>query len=363
MYNRKVAPRQEQEQEYDEIDNIVQDIEAEMESMNTANDHMLQDFYPGGESLTNPSNSRGGAGAETQQTQQRTQPSLRKQQPPQHQPPQHQPQQQPPQQPPQHQPWQRQPSLRKQQPQQHQPPQHQPPQQQQQQPQVRQVPLPLRPLQDEDEDEDDHRSGVGSGAGGGADRGGGRGGGGAGGGGGGGGGGGPGGGPGAGGEVKLSHQIVPDNSQVAAQLQEKFNLLNEQLKEYAKLNHTANEKAKASESRVAELELKAEELEEEARLLRENQNDNQGILGPMGGMGGMGAPRSASRQSQANQEANKRTEQLRKALLSGDGEEVSMGLDSEQFRKVGGPLKALLRWAHHRLPFQRDLQIIQVNSS
>ncbi|KAJ1434367.1 hypothetical protein B484DRAFT_326147, partial [Ochromonadaceae sp. CCMP2298] len=161
-------------------------------------------------------------------------------------------------------------------------------------------------------------------------------------------------------EVKLSHQIVPDNSTVAAQLQKQFVQLNEQIKEYARLNHLANEKAKASEARVEELEQRAEELEEEARV-RESQIDQGQGYGVGAGVGvgvGVGGGLRLSRQAQANIEANKRTEQLRRALLSGDGEESSLGLDSEQ-RRGQNNMQLFMLWVKRVLPFKRDLHMIQ----
>jgi hypothetical protein len=160
-------------------------------------------------------------------------------------------------------------------------------------------------------------------------------------------------------EVKLSYEIEgeqkasADSLQVAQHLSAQFSILSEQIKEYQKLNNVANNKLKASETKVAELEAKVDTLEEEAHELRLNGGSQQQQTT------NIYAARTGNRTQQFNnKDMNKRTEQLRKALLSGENDEevATISLAEINTKNFYKNFKAYIT---RSLPFKQDLRTVQ----
>jgi hypothetical protein len=160
--------------------------------------------------------------------------------------------------------------------------------------------------------------------------------------------------------VKLSHEIEDESRTSAAKvlmaqnLNTQFNLLADQIKDYQKLNILANNKLKASETKVAELETKLEQMEDEVNDLRANGGGgNSSLLLP-----GAYTTGRVNRPHALNREMNKRTEQMRKALLSGENDEEVAAISIKDMNSKNF-YKSLKAYALQYLPFKRDLRTVQ----
>lgn len=160
-------------------------------------------------------------------------------------------------------------------------------------------------------------------------------------------------------EIKLSYELdfekahIADNTKLAENLRAQFTILTEQLKEYQKLNIAAQSKLKKAEAKVVELETKVDTLEEEADELKAN--------GPTGSQEqtNLYTVRTNNRQPHMDEEVNKRTEQMRKALLSDDNDEGVAALSLNDFMASKNYYKSLKAWLLQSLPFKRDIRTVQ----
>lgn len=164
-------------------------------------------------------------------------------------------------------------------------------------------------------------------------------------------------------DVKFSHELLDTESKLADELQEKFAGISAQLAEYRWRYLEANDKLKELHAKLGEAETKVDTVEDENLKLREELS--------MGGGGGGISERELARGSgemvrvnrtgvlsQAELEMNRRSEQIRKALLADEGEdEVAVSMDDLlQSRNL---LALLHGWLLAHLPFKRDLRQIQ----
>lgn len=154
-------------------------------------------------------------------------------------------------------------------------------------------------------------------------------------------------------EIKLSHEIIQDEMHVTKQLDESFNVLKKQVDEYRKLYTSTNHRLKDTEAKRLEAEGKLDNsLEENAKLVEEIKQTraNQGSKlynVPLGGGGG-----------RANEELQKRSDDLRKALLfENDDEDVAITLDDLWKAKNFG--KRLMEYINYVMPFKKDISKIQ----
>eukprot|EP01032_Pedospumella_encystans_P012745 gene12745-14720_t len=158
--------------------------------------------------------------------------------------------------------------------------------------------------------------------------------------------------------IKLSHELAgnnePDYKKIAEELKAQFDVLSQQIKDYQQINHKLTSKCNASETKVNELENKVDTLEEETQELRSNgaagQPNTPGLYSVRNN--------NTNRNAQMNSDINKRTEQMRRALLSGENDEVA-ALSLNEARASRDYYKMFKAWAAQRLPFRSDIRTVQ----
>jgi hypothetical protein len=163
-------------------------------------------------------------------------------------------------------------------------------------------------------------------------------------------------------EIKLSHEIVADSKheeKLTEQLKSQFQVMQQQLDQYKQLFKSSFEKLKDAETKVIDLQGKVEDLEEERTQLAHQLeagvvSDGQGSTNNV--VNRMPAQR---RVFPASQELNKRSEDIRKALLF-DNDDEDIGLSMEGLLSQHNNLKALMHKLQSLLtPFRRDIRTIQ----
>ncbi len=149
---------------------------------------------------------------------------------------------------------------------------------------------------------------------------------------------------------------------MASDLNEKFANVTLQMHEYKKRFLEATEKLRDLDSKLEEVETRLDATEDENIKLKEDLKSGagSGLAGKDAAhqqLGG-GAVRGGGGLTQQEIEMNKRSEQIRKALLSDDdGDEVAVSMDALLKSK---DIRAIIQgWVALHMPFKRDLRQIQ----
>lgn len=161
-------------------------------------------------------------------------------------------------------------------------------------------------------------------------------------------------------EVKLSHDLLATEDDLAEGLDAKFKTLQQQLTEYRKLYQGALEKLKENENKINELEEKVDLAEEEKQQLEETiRNNADGTQGPGGyALSDLGKVNNRNRPKPGVvDDLQKRSEDLRRALLFEDESEVVISFDS--LLKSRNVLVVLKEYIAQLKPFKRDIRMVQ----
>lgn len=159
--------------------------------------------------------------------------------------------------------------------------------------------------------------------------------------------------------VKLSHEIMNNEKEIATELKEKYSLLQSQLEEYYKLYQQTNSKLKETENRCSDMENKYHSLEEEKinleSELQKKQVLNQNYLQNMNFNKENNNVNNGNNSSAF--ELQKRSEELRKLLLfENDDEDIAISLDFFKGKDFGTIIQDF--W-NYILPFKKDIRTIQ----
>lgn len=152
-------------------------------------------------------------------------------------------------------------------------------------------------------------------------------------------------------DVKFSHELLESDSKIASELHEKFDSVAAQTEEYRRRYLEATEKLREAHARLGEAEAKLDAADDENLRLRAEAKT--------GGATGLAQPRvGGGGPTQQEADMNKRSEQIRKALLSGEGD-TELGVSIEALLQSPDLLSMLRGWLLLHLPFRRDLRQIQ----
>eukprot|EP01038_Epipyxis_sp_PR26KG_P004315 gene4315-6113_t len=159
-------------------------------------------------------------------------------------------------------------------------------------------------------------------------------------------------------DIQLSHQAVDADIGIAESINEQFVNMSKQLNEFKQRHNNANEK-------VREIETKLESFEDKIELLEdENLNLKQQLQGLAGNkelllIGATKNKKKDNNNMNTNsklQELHKRSEEMRKALLSDDND-VNISLDGLfQSKNI---VATVYKWVDGYLPFRKSIRQIQ----
>lgn len=159
-------------------------------------------------------------------------------------------------------------------------------------------------------------------------------------------------------EIVLSHQLPLSSAEAdkyADELQEQFLQLSNQVDEYKNRYVETLGRLKDTETKLIETEVTADALETQvAELQKDLKLANSRVLA-----GGAGHSRSHHHDKNANSpelDAHRRAEQIRKALLEGDDDDINVSMTDVQH---GGLFSAIAVWLRHHAPLKEDIRQIQ----
>jgi hypothetical protein len=156
-------------------------------------------------------------------------------------------------------------------------------------------------------------------------------------------------------DVKFSHELLASDNKIANELNEQFINVKAQLNEYKRRYLEINDKLKDLDGKLNLTESKLDETEDENLKLREElrMGGGQPVDGPKTVMR-LNRPGGATQQEL---EMNKRSEQIRKALLADDGEDVAVNMDD--LYKSRNIVAIIQGWLFKYQPFKRDIRQTQ----
>jgi chromosome segregation ATPase len=156
-------------------------------------------------------------------------------------------------------------------------------------------------------------------------------------------------------EIKLSHELVNDEKEIASELADRFAILQSQLEEYYKLYKDTNEKLKGVEKSYNDIESKYHHLEEEKIVLEEEIKKKQ--MSTIN-YGSSSSAIGGGNKGNEKYDLQKRSDELRKLLLfENDDEDIAISLDD--LFKGKNLLNILSEFINYFIPLKRDISTIQ----
>lgn len=158
-------------------------------------------------------------------------------------------------------------------------------------------------------------------------------------------------------EIRLSHEIYNSEEKVTEELEVRFKALKQHVEEYRNLYRASADKLRGSEAKVSELESKVDTLEEERIRLEEqvkanvnnNNNPNNQFLTMVN--------RTNVNGQLSSVDAQRRAEELRKALLF-DDDDNNLAIDFESLLQSKNVFAAIMEYLSLFDPFKRDISTI-----
>ena len=159
-------------------------------------------------------------------------------------------------------------------------------------------------------------------------------------------------------DIVLSHQIPltsTEEDKFADELQEQFLRLSDQVDEYKNRYVDTLERLKDTESKLIESEVTTDALETQvAELQKELKLAHSRALS---GGGGHGHHHHHDKNMNSPElDAHRRAEQIRKALLEGEDDDINVSMADVQH---GGVFTAVTSWLRFRAPLKEDIRQIQ----
>lgn len=159
-------------------------------------------------------------------------------------------------------------------------------------------------------------------------------------------------------EVKLSHEIANSEEKLTQELSEHFEVLQKQVEEYRKLYQSSATKLKETQAKLNDATTKTDALEEEKiRLEEELRIQNRESTATTQIIGRAGRNNNNSNNPAEVDAMQKRADELRKALLFENEEDMAINLESIlQSKNFWQAIKDYMAYYD---PFKRDLSLIQ----
>lgn len=157
-------------------------------------------------------------------------------------------------------------------------------------------------------------------------------------------------------EIRFSHEIFNSEEKVTEELESRFKALKQHVEEYRNLYRSSADKLRGSQAKVSELESKLDALEEERMRLEEQIKSNANNNNPNNYNLSM-VNRTNVNGSLSSVDAQRRAEELRKALLFED-DENNLDIDFESLLQSKNIFAALMDYLSIWDPFKRDIGTI-----